>query len=60
MSIKAKAFLCSVALSLGNYIWQAMTTLDWYVAAERSFFQIMAIMIFVFIFKLEESPDEQR
>lgn len=60
MSIYAKAFLCCASLILGNYIWQAMTILDWSAAAERSFFQTMAIIIFVFIFKPSESPNADR
>jgi len=49
-----------LGLMIGNFGWQAFTSNpDWGVAAERSFFQFLAMAIFVALlyFNNRKSPD---
>ena len=36
--------LTVVSLSLGNFLWQAMSSHNWGVALERSWFQAIAVL----------------
>lgn len=38
--------LFGLGLTAGNFLYQAFGSLDWGVAAERSFFQIAALVLF--------------
>jgi hypothetical protein len=45
--VYAKATLTAFALTISNFGYQALTTSNWAVATERSFFQILAIVLLV-------------
>jgi hypothetical protein len=44
--LSATAMVSSIGLTVGNFLWQAVTSYEWGVAAERSFFQFAAIVTF--------------
>lgn len=46
-----KMFTCWFCLIAVNFIWQAITGCDWNVAAERSFFQGIALNVFLFVWE---------
>ena len=54
MSKWSQASMAIFALTISNFAFQAMTNVNWSVAFERSFFQAVAILLFVFIFLREE------
>jgi len=45
------AFFLALALIFSNFLFQAMKNKQWKVAIERSFFQIVALILFVVTFK---------
>jgi hypothetical protein len=46
LKIVVVATLTSVALVASNFVYQASTGMNWGVAIERSYFQLLAIVIF--------------
>jgi hypothetical protein len=42
-----KAAWTALALTISNFGYEALTSSNWDVASERSFFQILAILLFV-------------
>ena len=51
-SIFKDACVMALAFTLANFIWQVVTTqLDWAEAAERSYFQFAAAIIFAFVYQ---------
>lgn len=47
------AFCLSIALGMGNFSYQIITKRDWSTALERSFFQAIAIMLYLWVIRGE-------
>lgn len=47
------AILVGAALTLANFFWQLLFDRDWFQAAERSYFQLIAIAIFLLTLGME-------
>jgi hypothetical protein len=43
-----------IGIVLGNFIYQAITSADWAVAFERSFFMSFGVLGFVFIWQITD------
>lgn len=46
------AFVVITGLSLGNFLFQALGDMHWAVAAERTFFEISAVLGYIIIQKV--------
>jgi len=47
--MKEKLFMLWLGLTIGNFIWVLLTTREWRIAFERSYFQAVALIMGYFV-----------
>lgn len=55
-TLAASATACLLALAAGNFLWAALSSTDFVTAAERSFFQAVALFVFCRAIRDEVDP----
>lgn len=49
-----EAIICVISFTLANFLYQALGSLEWNIALERSFFQAIAVFSFAWLWGKEE------